>query len=301
MSSKHWTIKTLLEVTAAYLKEKKIESPRLCAEILLAHLLKTSRLELYLHFEKPLHEEEIAAYRGMIRRRVNREPVQHITGNQEFWSMDFAVDPRVLIPRPETEVLVEQAVALYGAGALPGGAQPRVLDLGTGCGALAVVLAREIPGARVWASDISEDALAVARMNAQRHGVEDRIRFLKADLFGFDRTLRTSFDLILSNPPYVNEKEYRFLPPEVRDFEPKAALNGGEGGLHYILKIIRQAPENLNASGWLILEMDPLQVPEALDRIAGDARYGQWERIKDYSGRERVVKCQRREAPATPP
>ena len=295
MGSKRWAIKELLEVTAAYLKEKKIESPRLCAEILLAHLLKTTRLELYLHFEKPLNEEEIVAYRELIRRRLNREPVQHITGSQEFWSMDFAVGPRVLIPRPETEVLVEQAVFLYNKGVLPGGEHPKVLDLGTGCGALAIALAREIPGASIWASDISEDALAVARVNAQRHGVGERIQFSRGDLFAFDRTLCESFGLILSNPPYVRAGEFDSLPPEVRDFEPREALDGGEDGLDCIRKIIRQAPDNLNTSGWLILEMDPRQVPEVLELISGDDRYGPAERIKDYSRRDRVVVCRKRE------
>ena len=295
MGSKRWAIKELLEVTAAYLKEKEIESPRLCAEILLAHLLKTTRLELYLHFEKPLNEGEIVAFRELIRRRLNREPIQHITGSQEFWSMDFAVDPRVLIPRPETEVLVEQAVSLYKGGELPGGEHPKVLDLGTGCGALAIAVAREIPGASIWASDISEDALAVARVNARRHGTADRIRFSRGDLFEFDRTLCASFDLILSNPPYVSAGEFGSLPPEVRDFEPREALDGGEGGLDCIRTIIRQAPDNLNASGWLILEMDPRQMPEALELISGDDRYGQAERITDYSRRDRVVKCRKRE------
>lgn len=296
MGSRRWAIKELLEVTAAYLKEKKIESPRLCAEILLAHLLKTTRLDLYLHFEKPLNEGEIAAYRALIKRRLDREPVQYITGSQEFWSMDFLVDPRVLIPRPETEVLVEQAVSLYKGRALPGGEHPRVLDLGTGCGALAVAVAREMPGASIWASDISWDALAAARVNAQRHGLGDRIRFRQGDLFGFDRARCESFDLILSNPPYVCAGDFDSLPPEVRNFEPRQALDGGEGGLYYIRKIIRQAPDNLNASGWLILEMDPRQIPEALDLISGEDRYGPGERIRDYSSRDRVVRCRRRES-----
>lgn len=300
MGSKRWAIKELLEVTAAYLREKKIESPRLCAEILLAHLLKTTRLELYLHFEKPLNEEEIDAYRELIRRRLNREPVQHITGNQEFWSMDFMVDPRVLIPRPETEVLVEQAVSLYKEGALPGGGHPKVLDLGTGCGVLAIAVAGEIRGASIWATDISGEALAVARINAQRHGLADSIRFSQGDLFGFDRTRCESFDLILSNPPYVSSEEFDSLPPEVRNFEPREALDGGEEGLYYIRKIIRQAPDNLNSLGWLILEMDPRQIPDALELISGDVRYGQGERIRDYSSRDRVVICRKREA-ADPP
>jgi release factor glutamine methyltransferase len=287
MSSKTWTIKELLAVTSDYLKQKKIESPRLCAEILLAHLLQTSRVDLYLHFEKPLNDSEIEGYRALVRRRLAREPVQHITGVQEFWSLGFQVGPQVLIPRPESEVLVEQALSLYNEGRLPGGERPRILDLGTGCGALAVALAREIRDACIWASDISEEALTVARLNAERHAVGNRIQFTRSDLlttFG-----SAVFDLILSNPPYIASREFAALSPEVRDFEPKIALDGREEGLYYIQEIIRQAPEHLNEQGWLTLEMDPRQISGALKLISADDRYAHADRVRDYSKRERVV------------
>lgn len=287
MSSRTWTIKELLEVTSDYLKQKKIESPRLCAEILLAHLLQTSRVDLYLHFEKPLNTSEIEGYRALIRRRLTREPVQHITGVQEFWSLAFRVGPQVLIPRPESEVLVEQALSLYNEGRLSGAERPRILDLGTGCGALAIALAREIQGAGIWASDISGDALTVARMNAERHIAENRIHFIRGDLlttFGSE-----VFDLILSNPPYVSSRDFEALAPEVRDFEPKIALDGREEGLYYVQEIIRQAPEHLNGQGWLALEMDPRQIPKALELIAVDGRYAHADPVMDYSHRERVV------------
>jgi release factor glutamine methyltransferase len=289
MSSKIWTIKDLLKVTSDYLTKKKIESPRLCAEILLAHLLQTSRVDLYLHFEQPLNDSEIEAYRALIRRRLAREPVQHITGVQEFWSMDFQVGPQVLIPRPESEVLVEQAISLFKKGRLPGGEQPRVLDLGTGCGALAVAVAREMQEAFIWASDISEEALTVARSNAERHGVEERIQFKSGDLLNPFRSEEISFDLILSNPPYITSQEFETLPPEVRDFEPKLALDGREQGLYYIQEIIHQAPENLNEGGWLALEMDPRQIPRALELISRDDQYDHADRVRDYSNRDRVV------------
>lgn len=289
MSAKTWTIQELLKVTSDYLKKKQIESPRLCAEILLAHLLQTSRVDLYLHFEKPLHDSEIEAYRALIRRRLTGEPVQHITGVQEFWSMEFMVGPQVLIPRPESELLVEQAVSLHNKGRLPGGELPKVLDLGTGCGALAIAVAREITEALVWASDISEEALTIARSNAARHGVEKRIQFNKADLLTHFRSEGISFDLILSNPPYITSEEFDALSPEVRDFEPKIALDGREEGLYYIREIIFQAPESLNEQGWLALEMDPRQIPKALELISGDDRYAHADRVRDYSNRERVV------------
>ena len=289
MSSKIWTIKELLKVTSDYLQEKKIESPRLCAEILLAHLLQTSRVDLYLHFEKPLNASELAAYRGLIRRRLSREPVQHITGIQEFWSLDFQVGPQVLIPRAESEVLIEQAVSLYKKGSLPGGAQPRVLDLGTGCGALAIALAGEIENALIWASDISAEALSFARSNAERHGVEKRIQFTRGDLLNHFRSGPDAFDLILTNPPYVTSREFDTLAPEVRDFEPKIALDGGEEGLTYIQEIIGQAPDVLNDRGWLAMEMDPRQAPRALELISESEKFGHADRVRDYSDRDRVV------------
>lgn len=293
MSSKTWTIKELLQVTSKYLTEKKIESPRLCAEILLAHLLQTTRVGLYLHFEKPLNDREIKTYRALIRRRLAREPVQYITGVQEFWSMDFQVGPQVLIPRPESEVLVEQAVALYTKGRVPGGEQPQILDLGTGSGALAIAVARELRSASIWASDISEEALNIARSNAEKHKMGERIQFKMGDLLTPFRPGEVTFDLILSNPPYITSSEFDGLSPEVRNFEPMLALDGREEGLYYIEKIIHQAPENLNDKGWLLLEMDPRQIPKALELISNDDRYGHTDRIKDYSNRERVVTSQK--------
>ncbi|MFC1579757.1 peptide chain release factor N(5)-glutamine methyltransferase [Thermodesulfobacteriota bacterium] len=294
MSSKTWTIKELLQVTSKYLTEKNIESPRLCSEILLAHLLQTTRVELYLHFEKPLHDREIESYRALIRRRLAREPVQYITGVQEFWSMDFQVGPQVLIPRPESEVLVEQAVSLYTKGDMPGGEHPRILDLGTGSGALAIAVASEIGSASIWASDISEEALNIARSNAERHGLEERIQFKTGDLLTHYRPEEVTFDLILSNPPYITSSEFDALPPEVRSFEPRLALDGHEQGLYYIEKIIHQAPEKLNDNGWLLLEMDPRQIPWALEMISEDDRYGHADRIRDYSNRDRVIISQKK-------
>ena len=169
--AKAWTIRDLLKVTSDFLKQKDIEAPRLSAEVLLAHILSLNRVELYLRFDQPLHEEEISRYRALVKRRLNREPMQYITGSQEFWSLDFVVGPGVLIPRPESELLVETALSLHRAGRIPHAGQPRLLDLCTGCGALAVALAREIPDAAVWASDLSGHALD---LHARRHGPAQR-------------------------------------------------------------------------------------------------------------------------------
>jgi release factor glutamine methyltransferase len=159
---KSWNIKELLEVTADYLKKKEIESPRLSAEVLLSHQLNIDRVKLYLSLDQPLHEKEVAGYRSLIKRRLKREPLQYITGVQEFWSLDFTVGPPVMVPRPETELLVEHALALCRGNRLAEGPCARILDLGTGCGALAVVIARELETVAVWASDVSQEALDIA-------------------------------------------------------------------------------------------------------------------------------------------
>lgn len=293
MPATKWTIHSLLKVAAEYLKEKGIESPRLTAELLLAYQLNTDRVTLYLFFDRPLNEEELSGYRALLRRRLQREPTQHIIGLQEFWSMDFIVGARALIPRPESEILIEKAVALFSDDRIPGGWSPRVLDLGTGSGVLAVSIAREIEGATVFASDISSDALALAGENAKKHGVEERVRFVEGDLFDPLREKELPFDLILSNPPYIAVKDLDTLPREVRDYEPRIALDGGDSGMDYVEKIIREAPAFLNPGGWVLVEMDPEQTGRALSLINEDSRYLHGERIKDYSHRYRVVYAQR--------
>ncbi len=290
MGTKAWTIRALLNVTTEYLQEKAIESPRLTAEALLAHQLGVGRLSLYLDLDKPLKESEVSGYRSLIRRRVRREPLQYITGLQEFWSLDFQVDNRVLIPRPETELLVEQALWLTQAGA----PADEILDLGTGCGLLAVCLAREIQNARIWATDVSSAALEVAVSNAERHGVIDRIEFLEGDLLGPVKEKGAFFDMILSNPPYVAVEEYDTLDPEIRLYEPRLALEGREGGIYYVKRIIQEAPDLLTPGGWLMLEMAPCQTQRALTMAEETGRYDDIDRIEDYSHRFRMIKARKR-------
>jgi release factor glutamine methyltransferase len=291
---KSWTIKDLLEVTGNYLREKGIESPRLSAEVLLAFQLKFDRVGLYLNFDKPLNEREVAAYRELIKRRLNREPLQYMTGIQEFWSLDFAVGPQVLIPRPETELLVEQVVSLRDDKILTKGIDLRILDLGTGCGVLAVSLAREFERASVWASDVSAEALAIAKMNAKKHGVEDRIEFLLGDMWQGMIDLSLVFDVIVSNPPYIASDHISSLSPEVRDHEPRSALDGGEQGMHFIKEIIKEAPKYLDTGGWVLLEMDPEQTAIAMELMDKNNDYMEKRRIKDHSGCYRVVMAQKR-------
>lgn len=293
MRGKSWTIKDLLEVTSNYLREKGVDSPRLSAEVLLAYQLKVDRVKLYLNFDQPLHEREIAVYRELIKRRLNREPIQYITGIQEFWSLDFAVNPQVLIPRPETELLVEQVISLRDKKKLTKSENLRVLDLGTGSGVLAIVIAREFSRASVWASDISSEALALARINAKKHGVEERIEFLHSDMWQGLIDSSLVFDVIISNPPYIVSDHIFSLAPEVRDHEPKSALDGGEQGMHFIKEIIREAPKYLDTSGWILLEMDPEQTAIAMELMDKNDDYVEKHRIKDYSGHYRVVVARR--------
>lgn len=294
MRVRTWTIKDLLSVSTGYLKEKQIDSPRLTAEVLLSFQLNLDRIKLYLNLDLPLSDSEVSGYRELIRRRLQREPLQYITGVQEFWSLDFQVDPRVLIPRPETELLIEQALERIKASPEPHKRSFKILDLGTGSGALAVTLAKEIQGARLWATDISPESIELARLNADRHDVSGRIEFRQGDLWHALNDPDITFDLIVSNPPYVSVDEYDGLPPEVRDHEPRMALNGHEEGLFYIRKIIEGCPEVLNPGGWLLLEMAPGQTEKALELIKATKTFENESRIKDYSHLYRVVCAQKR-------
>ena len=289
MGTDTWTIGRLLEVTAAFLEKKGIESPRLCADILLSHVLHTDRVKLYLHYDQPLTDGEIAKFRSLIKRRLKREPVQYITGIQEFWSMDFMVDPQVLIPRPESEVLMEQVLSLCKEKKIPNPECPKILDLCTGSGALVIALAREIKGASLWASDMSRAALELARKNTRKHGVESRIVFLQGDLLDPFLEQGMKFDAIVSNPPYIRSRSLDTLCPEVRDYEPIQALDGGEDGMIYIERIIADGPECLNHQGWLLIEMDPEQLPLASKRVEQSGCYGERHYVKDYSHRDRVL------------
>ncbi len=291
MARNRWTVKELLRVTTDYFQGKGVDSPRLSAEVLLAHLLQTDRIHLYLDPERPLQDEEVASYRQLVRRRANREPLQYIRGLQEFWSADFLVGPDVLIPRPESELLVEQALDLLRL-LRSDAPRPWILDLGTGSGALIIALGLEIPDAFLCAADISERALAVARENACRHGLDQRIRFVGGDLWGPFKPRIAAFDIIVSNPPYVDSNALGSLMPEI-GFEPRVALDGGPGGMNFIEEIIEAAPDFLKPGGWVLIEMDPAQTRPALGLIDKTGGYRQAKAVKDYARRDRVVVAQK--------
>jgi len=283
-----------LRAAAAFLAGCGVDGARLEAERLFAHVLATDRLRLYLDFERPLEAGERAALRQAVARRGRREPLQHILGRQPFRHLDLAVGPAVLIPRPETEEVVDAALAAL-AEARPGPAGPRALDLGTGSGCIALSLAAEAPGARVVAVDASPEALAVARDNAARAGLTARVRFLAGDLYG-PLAGEAPFDLIVSNPPYLTPAEWEAAQPEVRDHEPKGALVGGGDGLAVYRRLFAGADAHLAPGGRIVVEIGATQGADvvALARRAGFAP----EVRADLAGRDRVVVTRRQgEAP----
>jgi release factor glutamine methyltransferase len=250
-----WTTLKVLNWTTEKFTEKKLASARLDAEVLLAHTLATNRVGLYTGFDKPLSPDELSRYRELIKRRLAGEPVAYLVGQQEFWSLPLRVDARVLIPRRDTETLVELAVT---AGRAAGDA-PRIADVCTGSGAIALAVAKELATAQVTATDVSEDALAVARDNAMRLGLAERIRFLHGDLL-VPLADGAPYDLILSNPPYVASAEVPGLAVEVRR-EPLLALDGGKDGLTFLRKLADGAPALLAPGGLLALEHGFAQGP----------------------------------------
>ncbi|MGD8958732.1 MAG: peptide chain release factor N(5)-glutamine methyltransferase [Desulfobacteraceae bacterium] len=282
----NWTILKLLVWTTSYFKSHGIESPRADAEILLAHTLGSQRITLYAHHDQPLNPDELQGFKNFIKRRAAREPVAYIVGQKGFWSLDLTVTPDVLIPRPETECLVERALEFLPRDAAAGAL--RVLELGTGSGAIVLALAKERPAHRFYALDRSAAALAVARRNARRAGLQDRVHFWAANWGDALRPGRALFDLIVSNPPYVPAVDIAGLQPEIGRFEPRQALDGGPDGLRELGRIIRQVPSFLKPGGRLLLEIGCDQA-QALRALAADCGfYREAAVFQDYSGRDRV-------------
>lgn len=282
-----WTLGRLLDWTAGYLKEKGAEFPRLDAEVLLAHAAGCRRIDLYTRYAEPASDEVRGRYRDMVRRRVEGCPVAYLVGRKEFYSLEFEVSPAVLIPRPDTETLV---VAALDVAKITNGC--RILDVGTGSGAIAVALAKHLPSASLVAVDISTDALAVARRNAERHGVADRVRFLQSDLLAAVAG-EEAFDLIVSNPPYIAAEEVPRLPAGVRDFEPRVAVDGGPGGYRVVERLLPQAARQLRPGGWLLLEIGAAQetaVRQLFDSLSGLTLSPT---ILDHGGRPRVLRARR--------
>lgn len=281
------TILTLIQKSTAFFEEKGIGEPKLSAEHLMAHALGVKRLQMYLRFDQPVQETELESFRTMVRRRLRHEPVQYIVGTTEFYGLEFAVSPAVLIPRPETEHLIDTFLDLRKSELL----RPdlRLLDVGTGSGAIAVTLAKHLQDARITATDISEEALGVARANAMLHGLEERIHFLRHDILT-DRAAEAGapFDVVVSNPPYIPKDEIPELQPEVRDHEPLAATTDGADGLRFYRRFAEAAAELLTEGGLLAVEIGHGQ-SEAVQALFSDAGLRDIAVRKDYAGIDRVV------------
>lgn len=277
----------VIQRSTDFLARRGVESPRLQTELLLAHVLRVPRLQLYLSFQRKLTEAELEVARELVRRRGGREPLQQLVGSTCFCGLELAVDRRVMAPRPETELLAEKGWQFLQARAAGGSVPPAALDFGTGSGCLAIALAVNCPAARLVAVDVSADAISVARTNAARHGLGQRIQFLEGD--GFAAVPKDArFDLIVSNPPYIPSDEISGLEPEVRDFDPRLALDGGPDGLAFYRRLAGEGGAFLRAGGRLMAEFGDGQAEQA----AGVFSAHNWivERIEpDYAGRARCL------------
>jgi release factor glutamine methyltransferase len=277
-----WTVESLLKWATDDFRARGIESPRLDAELLLCRALGTTRIQLIVDAKRPLAEAELTAMRELVKRRRTREPMAYILGEREFYGRPFRVDRRVLVPRPDTETLVGVALARSRAVSL----SMRALDLCTGSGCVAITLARERPTATVFACDVSDDALAVARENALRLGAYN-VAFVRGDLYAAVDPPRR-FDVVTANPPYVASGEIASLMPDVRDHEPRLALEGGDDGLAVVRRVVAEAPAHLARGGVLAVEVGAGQAPAAAGLLAA-AGLADVEVERDYARIERVV------------
>jgi release factor glutamine methyltransferase len=294
-SPRIWTILDIINWTTGYFKENDVEAPRASAELFLSHILNVNRIDLYVKYDQPLTREELACFKSMIKRRVNREPVAYITGTKGFWSLDLCVSEKCLIPRPETEILVETALnRLPEASSLNLPVHPlRVLELGTGSGAIVLALAMERPGHLYFAADRCRDALSLACENARTHHLDDKILFFAGDWLTPVKS-GDRFDLIISNPPYIPTDVIPCLQPEICRFEPAAALDGGRDGLFCIKEILDSAVNCLTPGGVLLLEIGHDQKAGVEKIVHENGEYENMVFIKDYAGKDRVVSMEKR-------
>jgi release factor glutamine methyltransferase len=335
-----WTILEILRWTTEYFRDKGVSEPRASAEVLLAHTLGVSRLDLYLRFDQPLNPEELARFKSLVVRRRQGEPVAYLTGHREFWSLDFQVTPAVLIPRPETETLVAATVEVVKKELGSEGQGPTApaltenspkpspqtpyrglgmefeeregelnspnpplnlplpwgLEVGVGSGAMVVALAKELPKMHWIGVDVSAAALAVARNNARRHELLDRVHLLQGDLIAGLKP-QAFFDTLVANLPYVPKRMWETLPRDIKDYEPREAFLGGEDGLDLIRPLIRQAHQYIKAGGWVLLEVGDRQAKKVEALLQETGAYDRVEKIKDFSGIDRVVRARRRRNP----
>lgn len=284
------SVAALLAEAETVLKAHEVETARLDAEALLAYVLGMDRARLFARMTEAVPQPQQDTFQALVERRVRREPLAYITGVREFWSLEFQVTSEVLIPRPETELLVETVLHLLSQAPGPKPQAPsRLLDLCTGSGCIAIALAKESPEAEVWAIDISAAALAVAQANARRHGVIERVHFLQGNMLSFINKEKIRFDAIASNPPYIPALDLATLQPEVRQWEPATALNGGSDGLDFYRALIEEGPTYLRSGGCLVMELGAGQSPAVLCLLREQRNLMGEFGVRDYAGHERVV------------
>lgn len=305
---KVWTIGSILQWTTRFFTQKGIESPRIDAEVLLGHVLKKERIYLYVHFEEPLQPEELAAYRAVIKKRVQRVPVAYIIGKREFMGLTFKVTEDTLVPRPDTEILVQAAVERLkrlsgienksaseeteGEETPEAASGPRPLrfaDIGTGTGAICLSVLKYVPNAMADTVDISEAARKVAEENAAALELTDRITFYTGDLLAPLAERNERYDAILSNPPYIPDTDIETLAPEVRCKEPRTALAGGPDGLAFYRRLVAESPALLTDGGFLAVEVGIHQAKVVAKMVTKSGSFVRTEILKDYGGIERVV------------
>jgi release factor glutamine methyltransferase len=294
-----WTTRRLLDWMTGAFREKGLDSPRLLAELLLAHVIGCERLALYTQADRPASSEERERLRAMVGRALKHEPVQYLVGEGWFFSLPFVVDSRVLIPRPATETIVEHVLqrvrhdcASLGCG--PDGEGLTVLDLCAGSGCVAVALLKNLPMARGFASDVSRDALDVARANAERHRVLDRLSFVESDLLGSLPNECSNLQFVVSNPPYIPDDEWGAVETNVKGFEPTIALRGGRDGLDLVRPIVQNAPSRLRPSGELLIEVAASRATRAAELASANPMLANVRVLKDFEGHDRVIVATRR-------
>lgn len=288
-STPYVQVKRLLAEAESKLATHGIDTARLDAETLLAHALALDRAQLLARLTSPISPIQREVFQRLIERRIRREPLAYITGKREFWSRDFSVTPDVLIPRPETELLVETTLQLAVQSRTSNLHLPiHILDIGTGSGCIAITLVKELPSAELWAVDLSPAALTIALDNAQRHDVGKRLHFLRSDLFSsINEDLR--FDIIVSNPPYIAQRDFTALQPEVRNWEPRAALDGGKDGLTFYRRLVSESPRRLRSGGWLIMEIGAGQCSAVMRLVQAQSNFRESFCVQDYAGFDRVI------------
>lgn len=281
----------VIQRSAEFLTNKGVDSPRLQAELLLAHVLKLPRMKLYQNFERELAEAELTSVRELVRRRGQREPLQHIVGSASFCGLEIAVNRSVLVPRTETELLAELGWEFLKKQVAAGTDAPTALDFGTGSGCIAIAIAARCPNAKIVALDASAEALALAKQNMERNGVAGRIEFLQSDGFA-ELPSETSFGLIISNPPYIPSAEIETLQPEVRDFDPREALDGGADGLDFYRRLAAEAPRFIRLNGRIMLEFGDGQAAD-IKRIFEHQDWITETVLEDYTQRPRIFVARR--------